>query len=822
LDKVKWRIAIIILVLTGTVSLFLLFRAPAQLQNDQTIQRITLLRQLSLNSAAEIGLSEAQRQNNILKIIHELEQDAEDTNANTSTLSNDHQPLLFIIALLVLFYISYILLQVLNHSNLIALSNSRIKAEIEKIQSTFSSIGDAVITTDSLALIDYMNEAAEELTNQKLSEIKNTPIQNIFKLFNDENYLLDDPVKRSIKWGVVEKAKYHVLLQRKGGEQIPIIYTIAPIHDSNSEIIGTIIVFHDTTETHKINKALSWQASHDSLTKLPNRVLLKDKLEKATEDAIMNDTLLTIFFIDLDNFKLINDLHGHSRGDKVLRIIAQRLLSTIRNDDLVARLGGDEFVITLLSFNHKDEIIIALNRIMMIISQPIPTNGHNLVLSASIGVSIFPEDNSDTDTLLRHADQAMYIAKQQGRNQYHFFDVQSNLVITKQESQRQRIEIALENNEFELLYQPKVNMRSGVIYGFEALIRWNHPEQGIILPDKFLPIAEKSHLIVKIGNWVIHRALYQLNLWQQQGLKFKIAINIAPKQFQEENFIDKLDQSLAMFAEIEASSIELEVLESAALQDTAKVSEVISLCHERNIKIALDDFGTGYASLSYLKQLPADQLKIDKSFIQYMLEDEGDRAIVEGIISLAQIFKREVIAEGVESLEHGVMLLRMGCDIAQGYAIAKPLHADEVYAWQQSWHPDPNWLLWSETNWDMSDFPLLIAHSDHFSGINNIVKTIQKSIDKQEIFELASEHHCRLGQWYYGPGMEKYGHLKCFKALEQPHSLAHKTGHEMLRLYAAGKVTEAQALIPQILQQRDEVLELLNQLQHKILLEPRT
>ena len=822
MDKLKWRIAIIILLLTGTVSLFFLSRDTVQTRDDQTTGHLAQLERLSLNRAADIGLSETQRKADIVQIIDDLEQLSAETSAQTATLFSDRQSLLFIIALLVLLYISYILFQVLNYSRRVTLNNTKIKSEIAKIQSTFASIGDAVITTDRHARIDYMNEAAEELTNHKLSAINNKPIQKIFKLFNDDNFLLEDPVERSIKWGVVEKAKYHVLLEKKGGEQIPIIYTIAPIHDSDSKIMGTIIVFHDTSETHKINKALSWQASHDSLTKLPNRVLLKEKLETAIEEAIKDNTLLTLFFIDLDNFKPINDRYGHDQGDRILKIISQRLLSTIRNNDLVSRLGGDEFVITLLSFTHKDEIIIALNRIMKSISQPIPIEAENIILSASIGVSVFPEDNSDTDTLLRHADQAMYIAKQQGRNQYHFFDVRSSQAINEHESQRQRLELALENDEFELLYQPKVNMSTGDIYGFEVLIRWNHPELGVILPDEFISLAENSYLILNIGDWVIYKALYQLNEWQQQGLRFKIAINIAPKQFQDKHFITKLDKSLAMFPDIDPGSIELEVLESAALQDTAKVSEVISLCHQRNIQVALDDFGTGYASLSYLKQLPADQLKIDKSFVRDMLEDEGDRAIVEGVISLAQIFKREVIAEGVESLEHGVMLLRLGCDIAQGYAIARPMHADKILAWQQTWHPDPNWILWAETPWDISDFPILIAHSDHFAGINNVIQTVQQSDHQQELFKMANDHRCRLGQWYFGPGMEKYGHLESFKALKQPHHLAHMIGQQMLDLFAAGKVSEAQALIPELEKHRDQVLECLSELQHKIILKNET
>ncbi|MCU7817406.1 MAG: sensor domain-containing diguanylate cyclase [gamma proteobacterium symbiont of Lucinoma myriamae] len=299
---------------------------------------------------------------------------------------------------------------------------------------TFASIGDAVITTDEKGLIDYMNQSARELTNYPFEKEEKLSIKTVFKIFNEDNFLLDNPVVQAIIEERVIKGKHNIFLQQRGGKQFPIIYTIAPIHDSESNIIGTINVFHDTSDTHKLTKALSWQATHDALTKLPNRILLKDKLELSLEEVKVNGTLLTVFFIDLDDFKPINDEYGHEQGDKVLKIIAQRLLTIIRNEDMVARLGGDEFVITLLSFDNFEEVVKALERVVSAISQPIPVGSANVVLSASIGVTSFPNDNSDADTLLRHSDQAMYIAKQKGRNQYHFFDVQSNQVTTHKES----------------------------------------------------------------------------------------------------------------------------------------------------------------------------------------------------------------------------------------------------------------------------------------------------------------------------------------------------------------------------------------------------
>jgi len=508
-------------------------------------------------------------------LLEKLEENAAHSAQNPAGKFNLQQKTMSIIIVFIFIYLSFVLLKVLNTSKRIEQSNSLIKSEIAKIQMTFASIGDAVITTDQNGIIDYMNQSARELTNYEFSIEDRLSIKTVFKLFNEDNFLLDNPVLLAITEECVIKGKHDIFLQQRGGERLPIIYTVAPIHDSESKIIGTINVFHDTSDTHKLTKALSWQASHDALTKLPNRLLLKDKLEFSLEEVRENGTLLTVFFIDLDGFKPVNDEYGHEQGDKVLKIIAQRLLTIIRNDDMVARLGGDEFVITLLSFDSFEEVIKAVERVMNTISQPIPVGSANVVLSASIGVTSFPNDNSDADTLLRHSDQAMYIAKQRGRNQYHIFDVQSDQVTTLKEQQLQRLEMALDNDEFFLVYQPKVNMRTGEIYGFEVLIRWQDPKLGIVFPEKFVPLCEDSALIVRIGDWVFKQALKQLQSWLKSGYDFHLSINIAARQFQAEDFIEKLDQLFLEHPQIPMDHIELEVLESAALQDTNKVSEII-------------------------------------------------------------------------------------------------------------------------------------------------------------------------------------------------------------------------------------------------------
>ncbi|RKZ99159.1 MAG: hypothetical protein DRQ43_00420 [Gammaproteobacteria bacterium] len=819
MNNYKWHLVIITFSLIITAMVYAISENhDAPLFNESTKQNIQELKLLSLSdNSSAAGLTEEQRKKQIARLIHKIEQNINESSQNSTGKFGLQQKIISIIIVLIFIYLSFVLRKLLATSKKIEESNSRIKSEIAKIQMTFTSIGDAVITTDQHGFIDYMNKSARKLTNYPFDKEEKPSIKTVFKLFNEDNFLLANPVEQAILEDRVIKGKHNIFLQQHDGTHLPVIYTIAPIHDSKSNIIGTINVFHDTCDTHKLTKALSWQAAHDALTKLPNRLLHKDKLEHSLEEARINKTLLTVFFIDLDGFKSVNEEYGYQQGDQVLKIIAQRLLLMIRDEDMVARLGGDEFVITLLSFDNFEEITQALKRVTKTIAQPIPVGSDELILSASIGVTSFPNDDSDADTLLRHSNQAMYIAKQKGRNQYHIFDVKSNQITALKEQQRNRIEEGFNNGEFFLEYQPKVNMRTGKIYGFEALVRWHDPDTGIVYPDEFIPLCEDGELIVFIGDWVFNQALKQLQYWLKSGFDYHLAVNISAQQFQASDFIEKLDRLLLAYPDISANYIELEVLESAALQDTKKVSEIIVACHERNISIALDDFGSGYASLSYLKQLPANQLKIDKSFVIDMLSDEGDRAIVEGIINLAKIFNSQVVAEGVESGEHGVMLLRLGCDMAQGYGISQPLTADNVLSWAKTWRPDPNWLLWSETTWDISDFPLLIAHSDHLSGINNVIKSVEQYNSETELFDLLSYNHCRLGIWYYNIGKSKYQHLPCYQDLEQPHKKTHQLGKKLLQLCSDGKQSEALKMIPELIKLRDDVLIKLNALQQGIL-----
>ncbi len=480
--------------------------------------------------------------------------------------------------------------------------------------------------------------------------------------------------------------------RRRDGEVYPELLTISAVRDEAGEISRYIGIFTDISRIKQHEAKLEHIAHFDALTDIPNRVLLGDRMLQAIAQTRRAGGMMAVCYLDLDGFKPINDSHGHAAGDRLLVEMAQRLKAGLRGGDTVARLGGDEFVLLLIGLEKVEECEQALQRLLESVAQPVFVGLDQVVISASIGVALYPQDDADPDTLMRHADQAMYQAKQAGRNRYHLFDTETDRRARTHREQLSRIEQALENNELVLHYQPKVNMREGVVVGAEALIRWQHPERGLVPPMEFLPLIEGHDLIVRIGEWVIEQALSQIQSWQAAGLNLGVSVNIAARHLQQPDFVDRLRRALGRHPGVPAGQIELEVLETAALEDMLLVSRVIEECRGFGVDFALDDFGTGYSSLTYFKRLPARVLKIDQSFVRDMLKDPEDRAIVEGVIGLTRVFHRTVIAEGVESVEHGVALLAMGCDLAQGYGIARPMPAGDLVAWVRNWRADPSWM----------------------------------------------------------------------------------------------------------------------------------
>jgi diguanylate cyclase (GGDEF)-like protein len=443
----------------------------------------------------------------------------------------------------------------------------------------------------------------------------------------------------------------------------------------------------------RVNEQLAEVAHFDMLTHLPNRVLLADRLQQAMAHSVRREKSLAVAFLDLDGFKDINDRQGHGAGDRFLVSIANRLQAALREGDTLARLGGDEFVAVLTDLTDEHDCEPLLRRLLQVAAEPVQVDGNSLQVSASIGVTIYPQDGSSSEQLIRHADQAMYLAKQAGKNRFHLFDVASDAAIRSKRESLEQIAAAIAQRELTLYYQPQVNMQSGEVVGVEALVRWLHPERGLVLPSDFLPVIEEHDLALAIGERVLEMALTQMVQWHAAGLRLVVSVNVFSRQLQQPDFVDKLSSLLALYPSVPSCALELEIVETSALQDIAQVSGLMHACAELGVRFALDDFGTGYSSLTYLKKLPAGLLKIDQSFVRDMLDDRDDLAIVQGVIGLSKAFNRQVIAEGVETASHARKLLSMGCVLGQGYGIARPMPACEVLAWMDRWRAQQPWAL---------------------------------------------------------------------------------------------------------------------------------
>lgn len=490
--------------------------------------------------------------------------------------------------------------------------------------------------------------------------------------------------------------------RRKNGELYAELLTISAVPDHPGNTLHYVALFSDITFIKEHQSQLEHIAHYDTLTNLPNRLLLNDRLRQALAQSLRRKQSLAVAFLDLDNIKGVNDTYGHQAGDTVLTTLCERMKEALREGDTLARIGGDEFVVVMVDLPSRTECLIIVERLLAVASTPVElhnylgagkdeTTPHTVHVSASIGVTFYPQDDVDADVLLRHADQAMYLAKQAGKNRYHIFDIANDVAIHSKHEEINRIAEALRNNEFVLHYQPKVDLSNNDVIGVEALIRWQHPQRGLLMPNNFLPTIEGHQLSIEIGEWVIDQAMTDMDMWLSHGLDLTASVNICALQLQHEYFPDRLRIIMDRHPGMKERLFQLEILETSALQDLARVSAVIRVCLDLGVTFALDDFGTGYSSLSYLKNLPAGVLKIDQSFIRNIAGQSEDQSIVKGIIGLASVFQRQVIAEGVESQAHGDLLLSMGCLHAQGFGIAEPMPADDIPAWTEIWQHLSPW-----------------------------------------------------------------------------------------------------------------------------------
>jgi diguanylate cyclase (GGDEF)-like protein/PAS domain S-box-containing protein len=567
------------------------------------------------------------------------------------------------------------------------------QANLQLAANVFSHAREGIIITDASGTIIDVNESFARITGFGREEALG---QNPRILKSDRQ----DPAFYELLWhDLTEQGHWsgEIWNRHRDGEVYAELLTISSVRDASGAVQQYVGLFSDISAMKEHQIQLEHIAHFDALTHLPNRVLLADRLQQAMAQSQRRGQQLAVAFLDLDGFKTINDQHGHDAGDQVLIKLAQRMKQALREGDSLARLGGDEFVAVLIDLEDLAASRPLLSRLLEACSQPVRVGDLSLQVSASLGVTFYPQPQDiDADQLLRQADQAMYQAKLSGKNRFHFFDAEQDSSIRGHHESVERIRLALDNQEFVLHYQPKVNMGSGQIIGAEALIRWQHPEKGLLAPAIFLPVIEDHPLAVSIGEWVIDTALTQMQAWQAAGLDFGVSVNIGARQLQQSDFVDRLKFILAKHPQVNPASLELEVLETSALEDIAQVSQVIEDCAQIGVTCALDDFGTGYSSLTYLKRLRVAMLKIDQSFVRDMLEDPDDLAILQGIIGLAASFKRHVIAEGVETVAHGSLLMQLGCELGQGYGIARPMPAAQMPQWATEWQPD---VVWSELPW---------------------------------------------------------------------------------------------------------------------------
>jgi len=671
---------------------------------------------------------------------------------------------------------------------------------------------DAVMLTDAENRILDVNPAFTAITGYGREEVLGRSPSVLSSGCHDADFYraMWEALERTGRWqGTIRD-------RRKNGENYPARLDIRVVEDAAGGGRRHLAVLTDIGPSRGVQGPRDLPGHFDALTELPNRALLAEHLQQARSKAERDSQLMAVIHMDMDGFKVLNEHYGRATGDQLLVIIAQRLRQVVRGGDTVARLGGDEFALVINNLPNMDELEDLALRILGVASTPCELEGRQHHLSASLGITVYPLDAADPETLLRHADQAMYQCKQAGRNRYQLFDAEQDLAANSRRRTLDRLREALDKREFELYYQPKVNLRRGKVVGAEALLRWRHPERGLVPPGEFLPLIEHDDLIVDLGEWVIRTALGQITAWRAAGLELPVSVNIAARQLQRPDFIDCLHDCLADFPDVSDGSLELEILESAALENTAHVRDVINTCQRLGVGFALDDFGTGFASLSYLRDIPADVLKIDQSFVRDVLEDTDDLTLVDGIIGLANAFRRIVVAEGVETAEQGVLLMRLGCDIAQGYGIARPMPADAVPAWVSGYRPDPQWSMWADTHWEMVDFPLLVAQYDHIKWVRQIALYVEGATLQIAEHELIDHHQCRFGHWYYGHGRLRYGDIQAFVDLEPVHTEVHRLGPEIVRLRAAGELEKARAGVRALLKLKDRILEGLATLQKAV------
>lgn len=551
--------------------------------------------------------------------------------------------------------------------------------EKERLQTTLEALSEGVAILHSDGTIGFLNPAAEQLCGRSGAAAVGQSMDEVFPRFDERTrQLTETAVARCLR--LATRCEDHTLLVAPDDRERIIEEVVSPLRDHNGSLIGAVAVLRDITHAREHSQQLAYQASHDALTQLPNRTLLWDRLNHAIEKATRAHRVVAVLFMDLDRFKTVNDSLGHAMGDALLKTVAERLRASLREEDTVARLGGDEFVIVLEDVLHEGQVTATAHKILHRFSRCFVVNGHELFVTASVGVSLFPRDGSSAESLLKNADIAMYRAKEHGRNDVCFYAQEMRTHVHRRHNMEQQLHHAISRGQLELHYQPRLELKTGRIVSAEALVRWHHPQNGTILPSEFIPVAEESGAILDIGEWVLTRACRQVQEWHARGYPMlRVAVNLSACQIRQHGFPARV-ASILNDRNLEAKYLELEITESLFLSEVDEVIATLGVLKSQGLKLAIDDFGTGYSSLSYLKRFPIDVLKIDRSFVQDVTDSSSDAAIVASIIAMARGLNLAVIAEGVETRAQLDFLRQRGCDGFQGFYFSRALPAGEMTA----------------------------------------------------------------------------------------------------------------------------------------------
>lgn len=580
----------------------------------------------------------------------------------------------------------------------------------------------------------------------------------------------------------------------KQGSLYAELLNISSLTDEQNRVTHYIGMFSDITSIKQQQEKLNLMAHYDELTKLPNRVLFIDRFNQSIAHSIRSGNQLAICFLDLDDFKPVNDNYGHDIGDRLLVEVAQRIKTCLRDEDTVSRQGGDEFAILLNDIKSTSQYETTVDRILQTLSQPYYIDNIQHRITASSGVTLYPLDDGDIDTLLRHADHAMYQSKLAGKNQYHLYSSDSDKLIIKKHLQLDEIKKALKKQEFQLYFQPKVNMASGVVVGVEALLRWFHPIKGMLLPLTFLPSVDGTTVEISMGEWVINEALQQLEAWQSQGISITVSVNISSNHILSPSFYTMLKQSLAAHPAVNSKDVQLEILESSTLGDLGAITKVIKACqNDLGVSFALDDFGTGYSSLTHLRRLPVNTIKIDQSFISDMLDDPGDYSIIEGVIALSQSFNLNVIAEGVETSNHGLLLLLMECEQAQGFFISEALPAHDFVAWLDQYKPKQEWLDFAKQQYNEQDRALAVFKLVLAQWKNKFVLKVLSDPNSSNDWPILDKQLCHCGSWIYWSKLEGLVNKQVMQYIETSHNIFHAFAKSIYQQYELGDIVAARA-----------------------------